>query len=162
DNPFKVIWVIGAAMMIKREVLQQNQQFDEAFFLYEEETEWQYRMSLAGWERYIIPEAKMIHNHHSSTSKIGNVFREYHEFRSRIIFWAKHDKGIKSALRYLMMYIGLKLRPIWFSLKYSKSHPKILKLKSKSTKNLLEFLKSGRKSILNNRFNFNKDIDMFK
>lgn len=160
--PFKVDWVMGAAMMIKKEVVDKLGGFDEAFFLYEEETEWEYRMSLAGWERYIIPKAKMIHNHHSSTSKIGQLFREYHEFRSRIIFWAKHDKGLKGLIRAMMIYFGLKLRPMWFSIKYILTKNSTYKTKKIIINNLLRFFKLGRDSILNNRFDFNKDINMFK
>ena len=160
--PFKVDWVMGAAMLIRKEIVDSIGGFDEAFFLYEEETEWEYRMSLKGWDRYIVPQAKMIHNHHSSTSKIGQLFREYHEFRSRIVFWAKHDRGIKGVIRAVMIYTGLKLRPIWFSIKYAITRDSAYKTKKLIINNLLKFFKSGREAIINNRFDFNNDINIFK
>jgi GT2 family glycosyltransferase len=161
-KPFKVDWVMGSAMMFSRKLYEQIGGFDEAFFLFEEETEWEYRAHLKGWERIIVPEARMIHNHHSSTSKFGKVFREHHEFRSRIIFWAKHNKGIAGLIRACMMYAGLKLRVIMFSLRYKFTKNGVFGMKKLSFKKLLSLLLSGRKAILENRFNFDTDIAMFK
>ncbi|MEO8512877.1 MAG: glycosyltransferase family 2 protein, partial [Ignavibacteria bacterium] len=41
--PFKVDWVMGSALMVRSEIYEKTGSMDEAFFLYEEETEWQYR-----------------------------------------------------------------------------------------------------------------------
>ena len=160
--PYKVEWVMAAALMFRKRIFDDIGGFDEAFFLYEEETEWQYRMSLVGWERYIIPRSRMIHNHHSSTSKLGRVFKEFHEFRSRIIFWAKHDKGLKRVVRAIMIYVGLTLRPLWFKIKYLITKDSVYQTKDITIRKLKRFFLSGKFNILNNRFDFKNDIYMFK
>ena len=43
-------WVVGACLMLRRTALQQVGPFDEAFFLYQEETDWQHRAVEQGWQ----------------------------------------------------------------------------------------------------------------
>src|SRR4030095_9516933 len=115
--PFKVDWVIGSCLMVRKKIFDDIGGFDEAFFLFEEETEWQYRMNRRGWVTYMVPAAKVLHNHHSSVSKIGKIFVYYQEFRSRIIFDRKRFKGIKYLLRVVLIEMGLGLRVIFFLLR---------------------------------------------
>ncbi|MEO8513553.1 MAG: hypothetical protein ABI543_08340, partial [Ignavibacteria bacterium] len=127
---------------------------DEAFFLYEEETEWQYRMNKAGWASMIFPESKVVHNHHSSSGKIGQIFVHFHEFRSRIIFSNKHDRLLKRIIRKTMIFEALILRIIFNSLKYLFSGNVKVKRKIKVFYALLKFNLRPRNRILQDRFSF--------
>jgi GT2 family glycosyltransferase len=56
-----VDFVIGAALMVRREVIQKVGGFDEAFFLYAEEADWQKRMHDAGWQVRFTPAGTIVH-----------------------------------------------------------------------------------------------------
>ena len=103
-KPFRVDWIMGSALLIRKEIFEKIGGFDESFFLYEEETEWLYRAKKDGWVCMIYPEMKVLHNHHSSSSKLGLSFVHFQEFRSRIIFSNKHDRMLKRFIRKTMIF----------------------------------------------------------
>jgi len=59
-------WVPGAAMMVRRQAVEQVGPLDEAFFLYGEDLEWCWRMRGSGWRIATCPAA--VATHHASTS----------------------------------------------------------------------------------------------
>lgn len=155
-KPFQVDWVIGSCMLLRREIFENIGGFDEAFFLYEEETEWQYRMSKIGWKMIILPEATVLHNHHSSTSKVGTYFREFHEYRSRILFSKKHDKFFKKFVRSLILISGLVLRIAVNFIFYLFTFKTVRLTKVKLFVELLKFQFKPAASALDYRYDFNK------
>lgn len=109
-KPFDVDWIIGSCLLLRRKIFENVGGFEEAFFLFEEEVEWEYRMHKKGWRKVILPYIKVLHNHHTSISKIGENYRRFHEFRSRIIFSKKHDKFPINYLRNILVFLGLSIR----------------------------------------------------
>jgi len=90
DETAAVDWVVGAALMVRREAWQQAGDMDEGFFMYSEELDWQRRIKAAGWEVVYLPGARIIHRIGRSaaqvpaathirfhTSKV-RYFRKYH------------------------------------------------------------------------------------
>jgi len=154
-KPFKVDWVIGSSLLMRREAYNQVGGFDESFFLYEEETEWQYRMNRSGWISNIYPNANVIHNHHSSSGKLGQIFIHFHEFRSRIIFSAKHDNLIKRFTQKMMTSTALSLRIMINFVKYLFTGNKDLFVKVKVFFKLFLFNLKFKNKILSDRFDFN-------
>ncbi len=61
DAERSVDWVIGACLMVRRLVVEQVGGFDEAFFMYAEETDWQRRIRDAGWDVVLLPTAVVTH-----------------------------------------------------------------------------------------------------
>ena len=61
DQKRSVDLVIGACMLVRREVYEEVGDFDEQFFFYAEETDWQYRMRKAGWDVFFVPDAQVTH-----------------------------------------------------------------------------------------------------
>lgn len=57
----QVDWVMGAALMVKKETLKKVGLLDEKFFMYMEEQEWCYRFKKAGWQVWFYPEAEIFH-----------------------------------------------------------------------------------------------------
>jgi GT2 family glycosyltransferase len=61
DSDRAVDWVGGACIVVRRQVYMQVGGFDEAFFMYQEETDWQRRMQVAGWSIDFTPDATVTH-----------------------------------------------------------------------------------------------------
>ncbi len=69
DRKREVAHLMGAAMFMRREVYDQIGGFDENFFMYREETDWQYRMKQAGWKIVYNPEVTVTHFEGCSTGE---------------------------------------------------------------------------------------------
>jgi hypothetical protein len=61
DTVREVEFVIGACMLVRREVFEQIGGFDEKFFMYSEEADWQRRMRDRGWKVMFVPSARVTH-----------------------------------------------------------------------------------------------------
>lgn len=57
----KLEWVMGAFLMMKREVYEKTKGFDENFFMYMEEVEWLKRIKEAGFNVYYTPNFSVTH-----------------------------------------------------------------------------------------------------
>jgi hypothetical protein len=84
----KVDLVIGAAMAIRRDLLEAIGHFDERFFLYHEEVDFAKRAADAGWETWYVPSSEAIHEGMGSARGQYNV--ETRKQRSRRKYWVKH------------------------------------------------------------------------
>lgn len=62
DEPFPVDFVLGAALMTRRETIDAVGLMDEGYFMYAEEVDWCWRMQRAGWPFYCAPAAHVIHH----------------------------------------------------------------------------------------------------
>lgn len=63
----RVDWLAGASLMMRQEVLDRIGLFDEAFFLYFEETELSLRAARAGWPTDYVVESRVAHVGSAST-----------------------------------------------------------------------------------------------
>jgi GT2 family glycosyltransferase len=70
DHTQKVDWVVGAALMIRREIWQQIGSIDEDYFMYFEETDWCRRSAKAGWEVHYVPTAQVVHYEGKSSEQV--------------------------------------------------------------------------------------------
>jgi GT2 family glycosyltransferase len=89
ETPRPVDWVTGAALLARREALEEVGLFDEGFFLYSEEVDLQFRLRRAGWEVHYFPEATVVH-HESQFSAAVPERRINEMWRSRHRYWRKH------------------------------------------------------------------------
>jgi N-acetylglucosaminyl-diphospho-decaprenol L-rhamnosyltransferase len=53
--------VLGAAMMVRAEIVRTLGGMQEGFFLFLDETEWCLRIKRAGWRIYVVPGARIVH-----------------------------------------------------------------------------------------------------
>jgi GT2 family glycosyltransferase len=103
-------WVKGAAMMLRREMLDQIGLLDEDFFMFSEEIDLCHRAKQAGWKVVYVPEAHVIHLEAGSTGQIvERVLRLY-----------------RGKLRYYQLYHGEMSRSILLRAMYVSSYLKIL------------------------------------
>ena len=84
----RVDLVIGAAMALRREMLNEIGLFDERFFLYHEEVDLARRAAEAGWETWFVPSSEAIHEGRGSSPSRSSS--EAHKQRSRRMYWVKH------------------------------------------------------------------------
>ena len=92
DVPRRVDWVMGAALVLRREALEQVGVFDDGFFLYSEEVDLQFRLRKAGWEVHYFPEVTVVHHESQFSSDIPE--RRINEmWRSRHRYWRKHHSA---------------------------------------------------------------------
>jgi GT2 family glycosyltransferase len=92
DAPRAVDWVTGAAVVLRREALDEIGLFDESFFLYSEEVDLQARLHRAGWEVHYFPRVTVVHHESQFSADIPD--RRINEmWRSRHRYWQKHHSG---------------------------------------------------------------------
>jgi len=84
--------VMGAAVVLRREALDEVGPFDEGFFLYSEEVDLQTRLRRAGWEVHYFPLVSVVHHESQFSADIPE--RRINEmWRSRHRYWQKHHSG---------------------------------------------------------------------
>jgi N-acetylglucosaminyl-diphospho-decaprenol L-rhamnosyltransferase len=63
DEPVECDWMLGACLLLRREMLDAIGGFDTGFPMYGEDIELQYRAMRAGWERWYVPDAIAEHEY---------------------------------------------------------------------------------------------------
>ncbi|HVG15043.1 MAG TPA: glycosyltransferase family 2 protein [Chitinophagaceae bacterium] len=79
----------GAAMLVRREVIEKVGAFSDNFFIYYEELDWCERIKKAGYEVWIDMKALLYHKESMTVGK-HSAFKEYYMNRNRILFNRKH------------------------------------------------------------------------
>jgi GT2 family glycosyltransferase len=69
DRSRDVDWAVGAALLMRREALDEIGGFDERFFMYVEDLEWCWRARAAGWQISFEPDAVVRHVGNASGEK---------------------------------------------------------------------------------------------
>ena len=65
-----VDWVVGAAMVVRREAIEQAGPLDESYFMYSEEMEWCRRIKAQGWRVVYVPAATVVHHEGRSSEQV--------------------------------------------------------------------------------------------
>jgi len=111
EKPCQVDWVMGAALMIKKEVIDKLGSLDEIFFMYMEEQEWCYRIKKAGWQVWFYPGAEIFHLVRGSSPK-GRQRAIWGIYQGLIYFYQKHFAPWQ--LRVLKLLLRAKAVGAWF------------------------------------------------
>jgi N-acetylglucosaminyl-diphospho-decaprenol L-rhamnosyltransferase len=69
EGPVQADWLLGAFVLLRRQLLDELGGFDEGFRLYGEDIDLAYRAATAGWERWYVPAAQVRHAHAAVTDK---------------------------------------------------------------------------------------------
>lgn len=91
DFPFKVDYVTGADIFIRKSLLDKYGAFDPEFFMYFEETEMQYRLTKAGYPSYILPTPEIVHLEGGSIKKTNkrNIRKMMMVQKSQFLYFKK-------------------------------------------------------------------------
>ncbi len=109
--------ISGMFLLVRGDAIQQVGLLDESYFIYEEEADWCYRLSRAGWRRVFTPCARIMHLEGGSKSTLQVSVKMYvQKQKSRIIYFRK-NLGIVAALAGKVIYIlSSAVRALaWFS-----------------------------------------------
>jgi len=106
-RPFPVDFVLGATMMLRREVIEQTGMFDEAFFMYCEEIDWAWRIHKAGWEVRCVPSATVTHLGGQSAGQVRPQ-SIVNLWTSRLRLYRKHQPAWRVLIARWMIAIGMR------------------------------------------------------
>lgn len=82
----------GAALLIRRTVLDEVGLLDEGYFMLFEEVDWCYRVKQHGWQIWFDPDAKIVHHYGQSIKQVkARMILSSH--RGLYRFWRKHYRG---------------------------------------------------------------------
>jgi GT2 family glycosyltransferase len=95
-KPAPADWMLGAFLLLRREMLDELDGFDPGFRLYGEDIDLCYRAAKAGWERWYLPEAVVSHDHGAVTDRRFLTRRTLWHWGGIVRFVRKHPERLKA------------------------------------------------------------------
>jgi N-acetylglucosaminyl-diphospho-decaprenol L-rhamnosyltransferase len=105
-----VDWLTGAALLVRREALEEVGPFDENFFMYSEELDLCRRIATAGWRIVYVPEAVVVHYEGRSSGQVVAA-RHIHFNASKVLYYRKYfgPRWAELLRHYLLLEFRLQL-----------------------------------------------------
>lgn len=110
-QPERVQVVVGAAMLIRRKVIDEVGLLDERYFMYYEEIDYCLQAHKAGWPSVYWPHGQIIHLIGQSSKKVS-AFTFYERYKSSIYYFRKNHGKIAEFFVRLNLIVGLSYRII--------------------------------------------------
>ena len=112
----------GAAMMVKREVVEKAGLMPEEYFLYYEELDWSKKINEAGFKIVYYPDASVVHQASLSVGR-NSPTKTYYYFRNRILFMRRNFSYVeKLAFTFFVLFITTPKTLLLFILKGQWDH----------------------------------------
>ena len=111
NTPHSTPYAHGAAMMIKKAVIDEVGLMPECFFLYYEELDWSMIITRAGYEIWYEPSCTIYHKESQTTGQ-NSPLRTYYITRNRLLLVKRNWKGITKYLSYFYLIILVASRDI--------------------------------------------------
>lgn len=105
DTPHPTPYAHGAAMMVKREIIEKVGMMPECYFLYYEELDWSMMIRRAGYEIWYEPACTVFHKESQTTGQ-QSPLKTYYITRNRLLFAQRNINGGEKYLTYIYI-IGL-------------------------------------------------------
>jgi N-acetylglucosaminyl-diphospho-decaprenol L-rhamnosyltransferase len=107
DTPADAIqpvdWVVGACLVVRRQVYEQVGGLDEGFFMYSEELDWCKRIKDAGWAVVYFPTATVLHHEGKSSEQVVPARHIYFQ-SSKVRYFRKHHGVLQAeTLRWFLL-----------------------------------------------------------
>ena len=99
DRPHSTPYAHGAAMMVKREVIEKVGLMPECYFLYYEELDWSMMITRAGYEIWYEPSCTIFHKESQTTGQ-NSPLRTYYITRNRLLLVKRNSKGLYKYIAY--------------------------------------------------------------
>ena len=105
DTAHPTPYAHGAAMMVKREVIEKVGMMPNCYFLYYEELDWSMMIHRAGYEIWYEPACTVFHKESQTTGQ-QSPLKTYYITRNRLLFAQRNINGGEKYLTYIYI-IGL-------------------------------------------------------
>lgn len=151
NKPIKVDWIVGAFLVMRREVFFEIGGFDEKYFLYYEDTDLCKLASDKGYTNFILPGLRIKHFQRGSIKSIRseNIYY-FNMMRSRIIFIHKHYSVVKKIMIKIMLWNGYLFRKLLLNLRTKFNEKKAIK--NYQYKFTMHLLRCNYHDVLNMRY----------
>lgn len=104
----EVGWLSAACLLVRKDVLEEVNLFDEDFFLYFEDIDLCFRIREKGWKLICLPQVKVFHRGGASTSY--SEFSSRYEYRkSQLYFYQKHTSKVSLFLLHIYLLLNFSL-----------------------------------------------------
>ena len=97
--------VIGACLMVRKNVIKEVGVLSEEYFMYSEDVDWCYRIKKAGRKIFYLAEAKVVHLGGGSSKKVKKEM-EKAILNSRVIFFRNYHSSVEVLGLKLFMIVG--------------------------------------------------------
>lgn len=95
-QPVQADWMLAAFLLLRRDMLDELDGFDEQFRLYGEDIELCYRAAKAGWERWYVPAAVVTHRYAAVIDRKLLTRRTLAHWRGVARFVRKHPERLRA------------------------------------------------------------------
>ncbi|MBO7047176.1 MAG: glycosyltransferase family 2 protein [Prevotella sp.] len=102
DTPHSTPYAHGAAMIIRKEVIDKVGLMPECYFLYYEELDWSIMITQGGYEIWYDPTCTIYHKESQTTGQ-NSPLRTYYITRNRLLLVKRNWKGPTKYLSYLYL-----------------------------------------------------------
>lgn len=165
NKPMPFFSNMGAAMLIKKDLIDKIGLFDDDFWCYYEETDFCHRVWLVGYECWYYPKAVVYHAKGGTSTKFDNSVIQFHNFKNKLLSFIKNFESfslIKIISTYLILNTGLNFyflfkgkfrnflafyKSLWWNIKNIKStlkkRRKIQNLRVKSDNEIFKKIKKN-------------------
>ena len=96
EKPVEADWMLGAFLLLRRQMLDELGGLDEGYRLYGEDIDLCYRAAKAGWERWYVPAAVVTHRYDAVIDRRFLTRRTLWHWRSIARFVRKHPERLRA------------------------------------------------------------------
>jgi N-acetylglucosaminyl-diphospho-decaprenol L-rhamnosyltransferase len=96
SEPVPADWMLGAFLLLRRELVDELGGFDPRFPLYGEDIDLCYRAAKAGWERWYVPQAVVMHRYEAVVDRRLLTRRTLWHWRGIARFVRKHPERLRA------------------------------------------------------------------
>lgn len=111
DTPHPTPYAHGAAMMVKREVIEKAGLMPECYFLYYEELDWSMMIRNTCYDIWYEPACTIYHKESQTTGQ-NSPLRTYYITRNRLLFAQRNQSGMTKYFTYLYLISIVAIRDI--------------------------------------------------
>ena len=111
DTAHPTPYAHGAAMMVKREVIEKAGMMPECYFLYYEELDWSMMIRRAGYDIWYEPACTIYHKESQTTGQ-NSPLRAYYLTRNRLLFVKRNYSNATRYLSYAYLIAIVAIRDI--------------------------------------------------
>ena len=111
DTPHPTPYAHGAAMMVKREIIEKVGMMPECYFLYYEELDWSMMIRRTGYEIWYEPACTVFHKESQTTGQ-QSPLKTYYIIRNRLLFAQRNIDGSEKYLTYIYLICIVAVRDV--------------------------------------------------